>query len=120
MPAVDGLYRDEEIDHDRESLLTHSLARIAAAAREHDCPVLLTKERDDSFSEPIDRLADRRIECISTSQGPRFQGEEIETLVYPLGDGWFQTTLAFWHDILEKRAGIYPKAVTPDRIRWMA
>lgn len=58
VPAVDGLYRDDEIDHDRESLLVHSLARIARAAREHDCPVLLTKARDDSFAEPVDLSRD--------------------------------------------------------------
>jgi hypothetical protein len=37
--------------------------------------------------------------------GPRFVGDEFETLVYPVDDGaYYQTTFAYWREILETRA----------------
>ena len=37
--------------------------------------------------------------------GPRFVGDEFETLVYPVGDGsYYQTTFAYWREILATRA----------------
>ncbi len=44
--------------------------------------------------------------CQATKFGPRFTDEKggDETLVYHLGDGWMQTTLAFWQEILQHRA----------------
>jgi hypothetical protein len=35
--------------------------------------------------------------------GPRFAGDEFETLVYPLDGGLVQTTLAFWKRVLVER-----------------
>lgn len=112
VPAVDALYRDGDLaDGEGEWLFTHALAKLAAVARRFECPVLVTRTRDDELAAPIDRLAETRLECFGTENGPRFVGETFETLVYPLGDGWFQTTLAFWAHILEQRAKVYPKAL---------
>ncbi len=44
--------------------------------------------------------------------GPRFVGNEFETLVYPVDDGaYYQTTFAYWRQLLATRAtqvGIEP------------
>ncbi|APX98496.1 hypothetical protein [Natronorubrum daqingense] len=119
-PALDGFYRDDEMGEQGQPLFMQSLAKLAAAARRYDCPVLVSRTRDDEFTAPIDRLVNQRLECESTQNGPRFTGEEFETLVYPLGDGWVQTTIAFWNHILEKRKPIYPKAIGPGSIREVA
>lgn len=114
-PNVDRFYRDDELaDGEGEWMLTHALARLARAAREHDVPVLVTRAHDDELSKPVERLAAQTLECVPTSHGPRFIGETEETLVYHLGDGWLQTTLAFWEHILSKRAKVYPKAIGSD------
>lgn len=121
VPAVDGLYRDEDVDDfDGGELLVHALARLATAARHHECPVLVSRLQDDELSAPVARLASESLEVESTPQGPRFVSEDFETLVYPLGDGWFQTTLAFWNQILEKRAAVHPTPITSDMIREVA
>lgn len=121
VPAVDALYRDPELmDDEGEWILAHGLAKLAAAARRFDVPILVTRTRDDTFAEPIDRLVDKRLCCESTEHGPRFEGESFETLVYPLGDGWFQTTLAFWAHILKKRKPAYTTVVTPDAVKGVA
>lgn len=121
VPYFDRLYRDHDLDGDEgEWLLVHALARIAAAARRFDVPVLITRYRDDEFGEPIDRLVDETLICESTRHGPRFESEDYETLVYHLGDGWLQTTWAYWRHILEQRKPVYPTAISPDRVKEVA
>ncbi|PGF14337.1 hypothetical protein CP556_21505 [Natrinema sp. CBA1119] len=62
-PAVDGLYRDDDLGEDEsERMVVSALARLAAAARRYECPVLVSKARDDEFAAPIDNLVDERIE----------------------------------------------------------
>jgi len=93
---VDGFYRDDDLDEDEsERMVVSALARLAAAVRRYECPVLVSKARDDEFSEPVDRLVDERIECLETDEGARFIGAEFESLVYPVGNRMLQTTLTF-------------------------
>lgn len=120
-PAVDGLYRDDDLDEsESERMVVSTLARLAAAARRYDCPVLVSKAHDDEFSEPVDRLVDERIECLETDEGARFIGKEFESLVYPVGNGMLQTTLTFWKQILEAREPTYPTPITAGSIREVA
>jgi hypothetical protein len=105
-PAVDARYRDDETltDHQARTLQTRVLARLRTFANE-DVPVLLTRRTADRFTEPVETVADHRLRCEQTSMGPRFVGNEFETRLYPVADGTgYQTTFAYWRQLLEARA----------------
>jgi len=111
VPDIDACYRNSDVQGaDGQEMLVRSLAPLARIAREHEIPVLCTRTRDDDFSEPVEAAASSTLVSEETPMGPRFVGEEFETLVYPLGDGWVQTTLAFWRRILEARKPIHSAA----------
>jgi hypothetical protein len=110
VPAVDFHYRSDDLRGvDGEEMLTRGLAEIARISRDHDIPVLLTRERADEFTEPVASLVEHTLEYQSTKYGPRFVQDDgdIETLTYDLGDGWLQTTLAYWAQLLEDRELLY-------------
>lgn len=101
--GYDHFYRDHERGHeDGRDLQVRALAMIAGAARNHNLPVLLTRQGADAFSEPLANAADKVITYEETEMGPRFVGEDFETLVYPRKGG-FQTTIAYWQRILAAR-----------------
>jgi hypothetical protein len=103
-PALDHCYRETESYADEgEDLLLRALATVAGVADRRDVPVLVTRSTRDSFSEPLAAAADETIRCERTAFGPRFVGDEFETLVYPTADGTVQTTLSFWRRVLEAR-----------------
>jgi len=111
LPAVDGAYRSDDLlgDEGRDLLLA-ALATLAALAREHDLPVLVTRRGTDGFAEPVERAARRTIRCESTPFGPRFRADGEETLVYPSDCGQYvQTTLAFWERVLTDREPLYER-----------
>ncbi|ACV12058.1 conserved hypothetical protein [Halorhabdus utahensis DSM 12940] len=104
-PALDALYRKGEIrDGDAGRLLSHSLATLAAIAREHDIPVVLTRSRADSDTDPIEAAA-TTIALEETQFGPRFACDDLdfETLVYRVEEGVHQTTITYWAEILRAR-----------------
>ena len=108
VPALDHHYRDTDLyDGEGKTMLVDALATLAGVARRLEIPVLTTRVRDDTFAEPIANCASQHLECISTGMGPRFIGEQFETLVYPEGNGWVQTTLAFWEQVLKAREPLY-------------
>ncbi|WP_284010317.1 MULTISPECIES: hypothetical protein [Haloarcula] len=112
-PALDTFYRANETlgDERAKTLQTRGLAALARYADGYDVPVLVTRSADDAFAAPIAQRANTRLQCELTDLGPRFVGEEFETTVYPVSDGAYQTTLAYWRDILAHRAdqaGIEP------------
>lgn len=103
-PGFDRFYRDTETYADEgEDLLLQALATIVTLAQESNVSILVTHSRQDSFSEPLAVAADETIRCEQTKFGPRFVGDDFETLVYPVGDGTVQTTIAFWQHVLEAR-----------------
>ena len=111
LPALDGMYRDDGLrDGEATTMLVRALAELAGLAREYDLPVLVTRTRDDPFTAPIEAVAVETIHCERTQMGPRFTAESFETLVYPLGNGQFQTTLAYWAEILSARQPLYDAA----------
>lgn len=105
-PAVDAQYRaaDALADTHAETLQARTLARLRRYAEGYDAPVLLTRSEADTVSEPVVAAADHRLECEQTEMGPRFIGDEFETLVYPVDGGSYQTTLAYWQHLLTTRA----------------
>ena len=109
VPAMDLLYREDDIPRGQaQELLVQRLATLAGLARGRDLPVVVTRARDDELSEPIEAAAGEILTCQATPFGPRFTSDDTEsdteTLVYHTGDGWLQTTLAFWREILQHRA----------------
>ena len=125
-PAVDAQYRTDNTlsDEHAEILQARTLARLATYADGYDIPVLVTRSEHDEFSAPVATAADHHLECKQTRMGPRFVGEDFETLVYPVDDGaYYQTTFAYWRQLLDARAthiGVElttaPPATTPNGV----
>ncbi len=114
-PAVDARYRDGDALGTAQArrLQARTLARLARYADGYDAPVLVTRtgfegggqRAADEFAAAVERAADHRLTCERTRMGPRFAGEDFETLVYPVAGGAvYQTTLAYWRELLGARA----------------
>jgi hypothetical protein len=85
--------------------LARALAQLDAYARGYDVSVLVTRTTADGFTDPIEAAADHHVRCEWTQLGPQFVAEEFETLLYPIDDGaYYQTTLAYWRQVLDTRA----------------
>ncbi len=108
VPDLDRYYRDGDLlgDEGREMLLA-GIAAIARAVRRDGLAILVTRAEADEFSEPVKTAASHTLRCEGTSFGPHFRTGDEETLVYPGGGQWVQTTLAFWRDILAAREPLY-------------
>lgn len=119
-PAVDAQYRTDDTlsDGHAETLQARTLARLATYADGYDIPALVTRSEQDEFTASVATAADQRLECEQTQMGPRFVGDDFETLVYPVEDGaYYQTTFAYWRQLLDARAthvGIEPTTAAPD------
>ena len=117
VPAVDARYRDEDslAAGDSKTLQARTLAQLSTYASEYEIPVLITRTASGKFTEPIATAADQHIECEQTKMGPRFVGDDFETLVYPVDGGtYYQTTFAYWRQLLAARAkhvGIEPTKI---------
>lgn len=103
-PAVDRFYRDDALPEGEPADLLATAADHVTRIAERGVPVLLTLEAEDALSAPVARAVDERIAHRSTRFGPRFVGEGFETLVYARRNGTVQTTLAFWAEVLRRRA----------------
>jgi hypothetical protein len=116
-PALDGQYRSGDAPRGAPRRMVDSAVdRLRALADEHDLAVLVTCEAEDSLSAPAVDAADRTLRCERTRFGPRFVGEEAETLVYEDATG-FQTTLAFWEQVLTRRRAAFEKgALSPTEV----
>ena len=106
VPGLDAQYRDDSLESKTaETLQARVLARLSKYARGYDCPVLVTRSKIDGFTAPIETFADHTLACEKTRMGPRFSGEDFETLVYPVdGGAYYQTTFAYWRHVLRTRA----------------
>jgi hypothetical protein len=118
IPAVDYHYRSDDLRGiDSQEMLTRALAEIAALARTHEVPLLVTREQADAFSQSIERLADNILEYRDTKYGPRFDGENVETYLYDLDGAWVQTTWAFWREVLDAREPLYDDQAASDYVQ---
>lgn len=103
VPALDHHYRSDDLARgEPERMLAAALDRIETLAERHDLPVLVTRQRADALSAPLERLADERIRVETTQFGPRFTADGFETLVYR-DRTYIQTTFAFWARIVDER-----------------
>lgn len=106
-PAIDAMYRDDDsYGVDTAELLRTAVETLTNSCREYDIPLVVTCHRRDALSAPVARHVDETIRCETTRFGPRFIDDRFETLVYPLEEGFVQTTLAFWEHVLDRRATV--------------
>ena len=104
-PAIDALYRGGDLPRSQaQTMLLRSLAVLQSLARASSIPVVLTRTREDEFTDPL-AASTTTISLEETDFGARFVCDKLdfETLAYPVGHGQLQTTLAFWKDILASR-----------------
>ncbi len=108
-PRVDTHYRDPDCPAGiAEDLLAGAIDALDRTARRYDTPTLVTTDGDaGDVPEPLRAVADRVLSVERTPLGPRFVGDGVETLVYPVeshpdGD-CYQTTLAYWRRVVERR-----------------
>ena len=115
--GIDRLYREDDVPttHAKE-LLVRSIAALARVGRVHDVPVVVTRSRADEFARSLVNAAQTHLQCEDTQFGPRFTDAtgDVETLVYHLGDGWVQTTLAYWQEVLKHRARMHDAPVVSE------
>ncbi|WP_433626483.1 hypothetical protein [Halomicrococcus sp. NG-SE-24] len=117
LPAFDWFYRSDDVtDAQGERMLAAGVDLVAEVAEREGVPVVLTRTADDCFAAPLDEAADAVVRCEQTAFGPRFAGEDFETLVYPLGDGTVQTTLAYWRRVLAARHPAVAVEATPTEV----
>ncbi|SIR65108.1 hypothetical protein SAMN05421858_3126 [Haladaptatus litoreus] len=117
LPAFDWFYRSEDLPRGNgERMLTAAVDLVSEIAETYDIPVLVTQHTDDELTAPIRERADDVIRCKQTPYGPRFTGDEYETLVYPLDNGMMQTTLAFWKRVLTTRHPAVAGADSPTEV----
>lgn len=110
-PAFDAPYRTDCPASQGKALCLRSLATLASLAREKGLPILLTCSRTDEIAAPVSKAARRTIHVERTPQGPRFVGDEFETVIYPTcADGYAQTTLQYWARLLTAR---HPAVASP-------
>ena len=103
VPAVEWFYANDDLrDGEGETMLTHALEALGDLAADRDLPVLVSVDSESGVGSRVDAHCDERLECVSTRFGPRFSGEEFETLLFDR-EGGVQTTLAFWRRVLEER-----------------
>jgi hypothetical protein len=117
-PAVDAQYRADDTLAERhaETLQARTLAQLRNYAQGYEVPVLVTRSERNEFTAAIQRVADHHLECKQTRMGPRFVGEDFETLVYPVDGDFYQTTFAYWQRVLDARAeqlGVEPAPNSP-------
>jgi hypothetical protein len=112
VPAVDAPYRNSDFATEQaRSMLLRVLAHLASVSRQYNIPVLVTRRRDDDvFGEAVGEVASTQLAYRQTRCGPRFDGEDNETLVYDAANGWVQTTLAYWRRVLGMRRELYADA----------
>lgn len=117
-PSVEWFYANDDLrTGEGEVMLTRGLESLSALAAAHDVPVLLSRSDrggsgdggpgdgsldDGGLGDVVAAHSDAVLECTRTQFGPRFAGEDFETLVYECRGG-VQTTLAFWQRVLERR-----------------
>lgn len=97
LPCIDYLYNEETLaDQEQETLFETAIAIIERECERYDVPALITTTGSSlTGSIPVEQS----IRCTQTSEGVRISTERFETLVYQ-GQGYIQTTLRFWEQLL--------------------
>lgn len=102
-PSVEWFYANDDLRADEgEAMLRSALEQLTTIAATNDIPVLLSRQATTGPGACVAEYSDRTLSCTRTRFGPRFVGDDVETLVYECA-GATQTTLAFWRRVLAHR-----------------
>lgn len=113
LPDVDWLYSEDDLRRgEGETMLAGVLEAVSSVASEHDIPVIISSQLRE-HSDVVATHVDRELECTLTRFGPRFSGDEFETLLFECDTG-VQTTLAFWRRVLQSRHATMPQQPAPE------
>ncbi|WP_327051996.1 hypothetical protein [Halomicrococcus gelatinilyticus] len=116
-PAFDWCYRSDDLaESEAERLCSAATSLVADVAEREGVPVVLTRTAGTPFAAELLDVVDDVVRCEITAFGPRFAGDDFETLVYPHGDGTVQTTLAYWRQVLATRHPAAATATTPTEV----
>lgn len=103
LPDVDWFYRGDDLQGlDGGEMLAAVMNRVETVGERVDAPVLVSRSTADAFAASVREVADQVVRLERTNFGPRFVGDDFETLVYPDGRT-VQTTLAYWERVLRAR-----------------
>lgn len=116
-PSVEWFYANDDLrSGEGEAMLRDAMATLQELAATHDVPVLVSRATAGELGACVLEYVDTELECITTSFGPRFVGDDFDTLVFECNGG-VQTTFAFWRRVLEHRhsmqASGVPQEVSP-------
>lgn len=102
-PEVEYFYANDDLrGGEGKTMLAAALEQLSDLATAADVPVLLSRHAPHGLGEVLTEHCDETLACTRTRFGPRFTGEDFETLVYECAGGT-QTTLAFWRRVLQQR-----------------
>lgn len=107
VPEIDWFYGQDELHvGEGRQMLDDVLARLRTLADTHAIPVLVSRTAASGLGLIVEDQVDDVLTCELTRFGPRFSGNDFETLVFECADGWFQTTLEYWRQLLGTRHSI--------------
>ena len=99
-----ALYRDGDVsDATAARLLDASLGFLTELADALDCPVLVTATGEDDLAERVVAAADAVVDCERTRLGLTFDAPGFTPSGY-YRDGYWQTTVPYWVDLLGRVA----------------
>lgn len=100
LPCLASLYEDEDVpDWEGKRFLESALAILTEISKLTDIPVLTSCVEESSLLDQVRSAAAQTITFEKTDLGYRFEADDFETMVY-WGDGYFQTTIPYWVELL--------------------
>lgn len=103
LPLIDWFYAEDDVRGSRgEEMLASALTIIQDVSQAEGIPVLVTREHTSGLGGLVPPVVDETLECHLSELGPRFSGNDFETMVYRR-NGYVQTTFAFWRELLADR-----------------
>ena len=100
LPCLPSLYDDEDVpDWEGERYLESALCILTELSKLTDIPILASCVEGGALLDLPRRAASQTITFEKTDLGYRFEADDFETTVY-WGDGYFQTTITYWVELL--------------------
>lgn len=112
-PCLTSLYADDDVPaQEATDLCTASLAILRALADSYDIPVVITAaDHTPVLADRVAAAVDHDITCEETPLGLKYAAEEFETELY-WDEGYWQTTIPYWVDLLGAVADPAPPMAT--------
>jgi hypothetical protein len=109
-PNLGALYAEDDVpEYEADAMIEVVCSLLERVAEALDVPVLVTAP-GPTYADRARAAADRVLTATRTSAGLRVEGPDFQTDVY-WSAGGFQTTIAYWVDLLGTAAS--PRSVAP-------